>query len=177
LSDDSNTDKKSETKPEPEGSTEDESVDQLKEDLGKATKKIEKMEEKIDEQEKKTASIIGYKSEGTTLVLSIVVALLGIMGVGHLYLGRVRRGVIILILGVTGWGGIFVPFVFLGMFGELEEGSVEPTAMMGVMAGFGIAFIVWGIGMFVLFIWQILNSRKLCKEYNEYLEQHGKPSW
>jgi len=180
LSDNSNTNKKSETKPDPEGSTEGESVDQLKKELGKATKKIEKMEEKIDDQQKTTESIKRYKSEGTTLVLSIVVGLMGIMGVGHIYLGRVRRGIIILIIGIIGWGGIFVPFVMLGMLSALEEGSVDPadmTGMMGMLAGMGVALLVWFIAMTVLFIWQILNSRKLCRQYNEYYGEHGKSPW
>jgi len=157
--------------------SEDKTVSELKKELRRTTEKIEEMEKKIEIQEKKTDSVKHYKSEGTTLVLSIVVGLLGIMGVGHIYLGRVRRGAIILIIGMIGWGGLFVPFVMLGMFSELEESSVDPTAMMGMMAGFGVIVIVWGIGMFVLFIWQILNSRKLCKQYNEYFEEHGKPPW
>jgi len=37
--------------------------------------------------------------------------------------------------------------------------------------------MIVGIGVLALFIWQILNARKLCKEYNEHLEQHGKPPW
>ncbi len=130
--------------------------------MSKAEEKIESMEKKLEEQEKTTASIKHYKSEGITLVLSIVVGLMGIMGVGHIYLGRVRRGLIILIVGVLIWGAVFVPVLFLGMLGELEEDSVDPTAV---------------IGMFILFIWQILNSHKLCKEYNEHFEEHGKPPW
>jgi len=155
----------------------DKTISELEKELRRTTEKIEEMEKKKEIQEKKTDSVKHYKSEGTTLVLSIVVGLLGIMGVGHIYLGRVRRGAIILIIGMIGWGGLFVPFVMLGMFSELEESSVDPTAMMGMMAGFGVIVIVWGIGMFVLFIWQILNSRKLCKQYNEYFEEHGKPPW
>ncbi len=174
--------------------SEDKTISELEKALRRTTEKIEEMKKKIEIQEKKTDSVKHYKSEGTTLVLSIVVGLLGIMGVGHIYLGRVRRGAIILIIGMIGWGGLFVPFVMLGMFSELEESfvdptammgmfseleesSVDPTAMMGMMAGFGVIVIVWGIGMFVLFIWQILNSRKLCKQYNEYFEEHGKPPW
>jgi len=157
--------------------SEDKTISELEKALRRTTEKIEEMEKKIEIQEKKTDSVKHYKSEGTTLVLSIVVGLLGIMGVGHIYLGRVRRGAIILIIGMIGWGGLFVPFVMLGMFSELEESFVDPTAMMGMMAGFGAIVIVWGIGMFVLFIWQILNSRKLCKQYNEYFEEHGKPPW
>jgi len=82
MSDDFNSDKKSE-KPNLKDSPKDE-VDQLKEELGKASEKIEKMEEKIEEQQKTTASMKNYKSEGTTLILSIVVGLMGFMGVGHI---------------------------------------------------------------------------------------------
>jgi len=158
-------------------SSEDKTVSELKKELGTTTEKIEEMEKKIEIQEKKTDSVMHYKSEGITLVLSIVVGLLGIMGVGHIYLGRVRRGVIILIIGMTAMGGVFIPFVMLGMLGGLEEEPADPTAMMAVMGGFAVAFIPWGIGMLVLFIWQILNARKLCKQYNEYFEEHGKPPW
>jgi len=150
-----------------------ESKDELKEGLSKAEEKIESMEKKLKEQEKTTESIKRYKSEGITLVLSIVVGLLGIMGVGHIYLGRIRRGVIILIVGIIIWSGLFVPVVILGMLGELEEDSVDPTAMIAMFGGFAVAIIA---GL-VLFIWQILNSRKLCKEYNEYIDKHGKSPW
>ena len=174
LSDNSNTNKKSETKPDPEGSTEGESVDQLKKELGKATKKIEKMEEKIDDQQEAIELIKSYKSEGITLVLAIAVGLLGFMGAGHIYLGRVKRGIIIIIVGgLLILTSFFIPVVLLMIFGEEGETS-DPTGIIGVMGG----FVVGGIGIFALFIWQIFNSRKLCKEYNRYLEQHnGRPPW
>ena len=171
MSDDFNSDKKSE-KPNLKDSPKDE-VDQLKEELGKASEKIEKMEEKIEEKQKTTASMKNYKSEGTTLILSIVVGLMGFMGVGHIYLGRVRRGIIILIIGLLWWTIFFIPMVMLGMLSEVEEDVFDMTAMMGLMGG----FMIVGIGVLALFIWQILNARKLCKEYNEHLEQHGKPPW
>ncbi len=154
-----------------------ESKDELKEGLSKAEEKIKSMEKKLEEQEKTTASIKHYKSEGITLVLSIVVGLLGIMGVGHIYLGRVRRGIIILIIGMMGMALVFVPLLMLGMLGELEEGSIDETDVTGILAGFGVGMIIFFVGMLALFIWQILNARKLCKEYNEHFEEHGKPPW
>jgi len=154
-------------------SSEDKTVSELKKELGTTTEKIEEMEKKLEKQEKTTASIKRYKSEGITLVLSIVVGILGIMGVGHIYLGRVRRGIIIIIVGVIIWSGLFVPVIILGMAGELEENSDDPTALIGIFGGFAVV----GIGALVLFIWQILNARKLCKQYNEYFEEHGKPPW
>jgi len=120
------------------------------------------MEKKLEEQEKTTASIKHYKDEWITYVLSIGVGLLGIMGVGHIYLGKVRRGVIILIVDIILWIGLIVPVLFFGMFPFYY---------------FGGGFAVFILGIIVLFILQILDSHQLCKEYNEYLEQHGKTPW
>ncbi len=102
-----------------------------------------------------------------------MIGLFGIMGVGHLYLGRIRRGVIILIVGLLSWIAIFIPIGILGLLGNLEESSDDPTPAIAIFGGLAVGFI----GVIILFIWQILNARKLCKEYNEYLEQHGKPPW
>ena len=40
-----------------------------------------------------------YKSEGTTLALSLFIGLLGVMGVGHRYVGNVKRSLVILGIG------------------------------------------------------------------------------
>jgi len=171
MSDDSTSDKNSE-KIDSKNHQKDE-MKQLREDLEKADEKIEKMEEKIIEQQKTAASLSKSKSEGMTLVLSIVVGLMGIMGVGHIYLGRVRRGIFILILGIVSWSAFFIPFAILGVLGELEEEPSDPVIIMGMISG----LVGVGVGVLILFIWQILNSRKLCREYNEHLEQYGKPPW
>ena len=168
MSDDSNTNKRSEKKPNSEDSPKDETVDKFKEELGENNEKIE---EKIDDKQKTSVSV-NYKSKRKTLVLSVVVGLLGFMGVGHIYLGRVRRGIIILIIAPLSWTMIFISFAMLGLLDELEEDVM--VAVFGVLGGIEI---VLGIGLFVLFIWQILNSRKLCKEYNEYLEKNGRAPW
>jgi len=171
MSYDSNTNKRSEKKPNSEDSPKDETVDKFKEELGNNNEKIEKVEEKIDDKQKTNVSV-NYKSKRKTLVLSVVVGLLGLMGVGHIYLGRVRRGIIILIIAPLSWTMILISFTMLGLLDELEEDVMVDT--IGVLGGIEL---VLGIGLFALFIWQILNSRKLCKEYNEYLEQNGRPPW
>ncbi len=160
----------SEKKLNSEDSPKDKTVDKFKEELGNNNEKIEKVEEKIDDKQKTSVSV-NYKSQRKTLVLSLVVGLLGLMGVGHIYLGRLRRGVIILIIAPLSWTMILISFTILGL-AEPEEDIMIAT--IGVLGGIEI---VLGIGLFVLFIWQILNSRKLCKEYNEYLEQNGRAPW
>ena len=97
-------------------------------------------------------SYVSYKSEGTTLVLAIVLGLFMINGVGHLYVSKVGKGVAILI------------------------GSI-------ILAIAGFATIFFGVGVilliiyFIIFIWQIVDSRKLCQEYNNYLLNNGRPPW
>jgi TM2 domain-containing membrane protein YozV len=162
--------------PKSKDSSKDESVDKLKEELGKAEDKIEKMEEKIEEQEKITTSFKHYKSEGITLVLSIVLGLMGLMGIGHIYVGKVKRGIIILIAGLFIWVIVFIPIGFLSVLDESQELSGEEimTQILGPMMG---AMIIGGITGFALFIWQILNARSLCMDYNMYCEKKGEPPW
>jgi len=146
-------------------------VSEIKKELGTATEKIESMENKLKEQEKTTASIKHYKSEGITLVLSIVVGLLGIMGVGHIYVGKVKRGIGILIGGILAWASFLIIY---GVYGVLEGPQLSDMQLTVMVFG---PFIIAAVAGITLFIWQILNSRKLCKEYNEHFEEHGKPPW
>ena len=170
MSDEPNANKKSEP------DSKDETVDQLKEELGNAEEKIERMEEKMEVQEKITSSIKHYKSEGITLVLSIVLGLMGIMGIGHIYVGRVKRGIAILIGGFLIWVVVFIPVGFLSVLEDPQNLSEEEVMaqLLGPMMG---ALIIGGIGGFALFIWQIINARSLCKDYNLYYEKKGKAPW
>ena len=96
---------------------------------------------------------MGWKSESTTLLLAILPGLICIFGVGHLYLGVIGKGVVILIAG----------FVLL---------------IVGIAtAAFGIGIVILILAI-PLFIWQIIDSRKLCRKYNDYYEEFGKePNW
>ena len=88
-----------------------------------------------------------YKNEGTGLILSILLGLLTICGIGQIYAGKVGKGIGILILG---WVLIVVGF-----------------------ATGGIVLIAY----LAIFIWQIFDTKKLCREYNEYFSQNGRPPW
>lgn len=96
--------------------------------------------------------MIGLKSESTTLILSIVLGLLGLSGIGHMYVGKVGKGVGILIGNIVLW--------IIGV----------ATVIIGV----GVIFLIAGIA---LFIWQITDSKKLCRQYNDHLKRTGTPPW
>ena len=87
------------------------------------------------------------KNEGTGLVLSIVLGIFTICGIGQIYAGKVGRGIGIMI---GSWVLIVVGVLTLGI---------------GLIAYLAI------------FIWQIFDTKKLCREFNEYVSQNGRPPW
>ena len=88
-----------------------------------------------------------YKNEGTGLILSIVLGLFCLSGIGQIYAGKVGRGIGIMI---GSWVLIVVGILTLGI---------------GLIAYLAI------------FIWQIFDTKKLCREFNEYVSQNGRPPW
>ena len=88
-----------------------------------------------------------YKNEGTGLILSIVLGLFCLNGIGQIYAGKVGRGIGIMI-------GSWVLIV------------------VGVLT-FGIGLIAY----LAIFIWQIFDTKKLCREYNEFVSQNGRAPW
>jgi len=96
----------------------------------------------------------GWKSESTTLLLAILLGLFGLSGIGHLYVGVMLKGVVILIAGFM-----------LGVVGVL----MFNVAVLGL-----VCFIAY----IPLYIWQIIDARKLCRYYNDYYEEYGEePNW
>jgi TM2 domain-containing membrane protein YozV len=88
-----------------------------------------------------------WKSEGTTLVLTIILGIFGLGGIGHIYLGNITRGFVILIVG----------FILL--------------IISAVTFGIGLIILI------PFAIWVVFDSRKQCKYYNDHLEQTGRPPW
>lgn len=99
---------------------------------------------------------VEWKSESTTLVLAIILGLFGIQGVGHLYVGKIGKGIAYLI------GSLVIFGVAIGLI----------ATGIGVIVG-GPLLIVY----FVMFIFQILDSRKQCRYYNDYLEKNNQRPW
>jgi len=92
------------------------------------------------------------KNVATTLILAIVLGLLGLGGIGHIYIGQTNRGVKILVAGILLW-------------------------IIGILtAGFGVGIALL-IAYVVLLIWQMFDANKLVNQYNQYLRQNGRPPW
>jgi len=101
---------------------------------------------------------LSFKNEKTAVLLAALPGLL-LMGVGHFYLVRVARGLMFLVVGIV--TGVFF---FVAVFGAFFSASFLVAAVAG-----SVRLILW--------IWQVIDARRLTKKYNQFLENTGKPPW
>ena len=87
-----------------------------------------------------------WKSMGVTMVLTVVLGIVGLGGIGHLYLGKIIKGIVLLIVGII-------------------------LAIIGWLTIFGL-IVLLAFALFVMY-----DSYRLCKRYNNDLEQTGRPPW
>ncbi|MEM2960084.1 MAG: zinc-ribbon domain-containing protein [Candidatus Bathyarchaeia archaeon] len=118
------------------------------------------------------------KNTGLAAVLALILGIFGLWGVGHIYVGKIGRGLALLILGIIlEWGlGFFVFFgmVFGGIFRGYQYGVPELTRVLFVGV---ITLAIWALITLAIFIWQIYDAYKLAKYYNEYVQQYRKAPW
>lgn len=106
--------------------------------------------------------IVRPKTENITLVLSVLLGLISLQGMGHIYIRKIAKGLGILVMSLI-LSSLSVLF-FLGMIKELIPSFLH------------VSFIpILIVGYFVLYAFQILDSRKLCTSYNAYVLEHKQP--
>ena len=95
------------------------------------------------------------------MVLALVLGVFGLMGVGHLYVGKLTRGFIILAVGiiltVMIWASFFLGFTTSGLF--------------------WIAGMIAGVALIILWVWQTYDAYRLANEYNAVVQRTGRPAW
>jgi hypothetical protein len=85
---------------------------------------------------------IERKSPGTTALIAAIGGLLGFNGLGHIYLGEIGLGLILMIIGwILGIGGLFLTLSIVG-------------------AVIGIPMLIVD---FILWIWQIYDAYNRAK--------------
>ena len=138
-----------------------------------------------------------------TTLLAALLGFTGVCGIGHIYVGRTRRGIIILVptlVAATLLGVVFV--VDLPDTLGPTDTMAEPAASMWSVAGFmawmvfyvGLAMLwslgiqgVWAVLVLVLMLmvvapvvfvtWTIFDARKVCRAYNKALDETGRAPW
>jgi len=93
------------------------------------------------------------KSPGTTALIATISGLFGFLGLGHIYLGEVRRGLLLMIIGwILEIGGIALTKIFL-------FSTLIGVTIIGAVIGIPMLLIY-----FVLWIWQIFDAYNKAKE-------------
>jgi len=114
--------------------------------------------------------VVVLKSPGKAAILAFLPGLVGIWGLGHLYLGRFLKGLAILAVGIVLaiMGTIIAPGAFMGFIASTFGGPGRELAGAGMLI-----FVVGTIGFF----WQVYDAYKLAKKFNAHVMQHGVPPW
>src|SRR5256885_12671474 len=111
-------------------------------------------------------TITSMKNEEIALILSVVLGLVSLQGIGHMYVQRIARGTGILVLSLLIFA-LSMSFVI---------GIIPKETIPNTVSAFFLP--VLASGYFMLYAFQILDSRRLCVEYNQYVSEHGKrPRW
>ncbi len=115
-----------------------------------------------------------YKSPGTAALIAFIGGIFGLQGIGHIYVGKVGKGIGILIAGII-IAALLVITIMMGIMGPMMGMGpmmMDPSQMPLIILSF-----ILGIAYFVLWIWQIFNARNLAKKFNESVRTTGKEPW
>lgn len=134
---------------------------------------------KVDSVSKPSfAEQVPHKSPGTAALIAFIGGIFGIMGIGHIYVGKVGLGIGILISGIVLIVLVGVVVVAVYSIVPFADSNEVPTAELN---SYGIWIliiaVVFGIGYFVLFIWQIFSARKYAKKFNELARTSHREPW
>lgn len=103
-------------------------------------------------------------------MIATLLGIIGFLGTGHFYVGRVRRGIILLI-GV--WVIIGACCVFMLLYGMSGMVVPPPGYPEQEPPEYRIVFVlvslVLCVGYGVLWIWQIIDARAACRRHNKQI--------
>lgn len=118
-----------------------------------------------------TTGVLLRKGSNTAALIAFIGGVLGICGLGHMYVGKLRQGLGIL-FGMIVLEGVALNFIFfgLGLPKWIGLGLIESPIDFGL--GLGLF-----IGYTILWFWQIFNAKSLAKSYNEHVRICGKEPW
>jgi TM2 domain-containing membrane protein YozV len=130
--------------------------------------------------EQPSPSVVGqqlpYKSPGTSALIAFIGGIFGLPGIGHIYVGKVGRGIGILIFGLILYAVTVLMITSVGFLASLEQTNGATPNNSAGMGAIGI-MLLSSVAYVVLFIWQIFSARKLAKKFNEVVKTTGKEPW
>ena len=96
------------------------------------------------------------KDEAITLILAIFFGLAGFNGLGHIYVGKILKGVGIMFGNLI----LFIMMIATMLVVVIEKADLSLTIIRIVL------FIIFTAAFLTVFVWQVFNARESCKVYN-----------
>jgi len=110
------------------------------------------------------------KSEKVVMLLAGVLGAFGFLGIGHLYIGRVRRGVILL---VSSWILVGTSIFCFIVWAMAQMVIPPPGQPIGEPPAYSLIFLAVSIVLFfgavTLWIGQIFDAKAVCQNYNKQI--------
>jgi TM2 domain-containing membrane protein YozV len=122
-----------------------------------------------------TVSRLPRKNTGVAALLAALGGII-LLGIGHFYVGKIGRGVVLLVVGLVLKILLVALPVFLIPISLLSIlfSPVPPTGTIGLALLILILLSASNLG---LWIWQIYDAYALANLYNELVERTGKVPW
>jgi len=118
-------------------------------------------------------AVISFKNGGVAFILAFFLGLFFFNGVGHMYIGKVRRGVGIMILGWIIYSILFIFLVssFVPVFIQTYNSNNNDFSQ----SFFSIS--LFGAIYFIYLIIQAADANRLAKKFNRHLDKTGELLW
>jgi hypothetical protein len=116
------------------------------------------------------------KNSGLAALLALILGFFGLWGVGHIYVGKITKGLVLITLGVfiEWFVGIFVSF---GFSRSIFYGISDPYYFRYPSGILIIGILLWFIIMIGGWVWQVYDAYQLAKNYNHYVQHNKRVPW
>ena len=110
------------------------------------------------------------KSEKIAMLLAALLGIVGFLGIGHLYVGKIRQGIKLL---VSAWVVAGASIFCFTLYGRYEVAVPFPGYSRGLPPGYTLLLFVLScvlfLGVIALWIWQIFDAKAVCQNYNKQI--------
>ncbi len=146
-------------------------------------------------------AVVSFKSGGVAFILAFFAGLFFFNGVGHMYIGKVRRGIGILILGWIIYSILFILLIssFVPVFMQfynLNENTNNNSSDLpsnfkedlfslgnsnyqdnGITSNSFFSIAIFSTIYFIYLIIQAADANRLAKKFNKHLDKTGELLW
>jgi TM2 domain-containing membrane protein YozV len=110
------------------------------------------------------------KSEKIAMLLAALLGIVGFLGIGHLYVGKIRQGINLL---VGAWVVAGASIFCFTVWSSYQVVHPLPGYSRALPPAYSLILFVFScvlfLGVIALWIWQIFDAKAVCQNYNKQI--------